>query len=193
MIDIKYRQEKVSKALYVIPALLVAAGILFITFGLSALNESSNYFLAILIPVLFILGGVLMFVFTLKEAKKTQQDIIEVREKGLLVDGEVLDIETHEHYSSDGDGGTNVDYTYNFIVRFNDPNTLEPVVAESVETFQRYELKGPNCQLRVYNGKVLVEKAEVEEAKSNPKAVVFAIVAFVILFLVVAAKWLGLF
>lgn len=50
-----------------------------------------------------------------------------------------------------------VEYSYRFLVNCGDKTV------ESIETFTKYELEGDKCRALRYNGKVLVDEAQVKE------------------------------
>jgi len=167
MVNIKYSQEKVNKLFYVVPGAFVLFGALFLFLLLGSKDSEGNGpGLFILMPVIMLAIGVWFFRSTLKKAKEAQREILEIKEKGRQLDGEILRIDEHRYVSHDSHG-RHTTYYYNFVVNYQDPDTLEQVTAESVTTYERYELQSPFCKLRLYEGKVLVEQADVTFQKSR--------------------------
>jgi len=192
MVDIKYPQERINAMFIIFPSLFIAAGLFVL--GLNFFTKSDSVdgmAFTILFGLVFLVVGVGLLLSFLKKAIDGKKEVVELRQQGKQLFGEILHIEEHVTITHGSRGGTHHNYSYNFIVKYADPESLEPIIAESVVTTQKYELKSPQCQIRVLNGKVLVEKANVEIVKN--KYAFVPILVFVIFILIVLSKQFNLF
>jgi len=167
MTDVKYNQERINFLFILVPSAFMIFGLALIVISLFLESDSAQ---GKLVPALFgliplVIGGV-MFYLCMKKALQSKREVVDLREKGRQLFGEILDIEEHVTVTHDEHGSHN-HYTYGFIVRYSDPDTFQPVVTESVATAQHYTVTNPQCQIRVLDGKVLVEKAYVEKVKQK--------------------------
>jgi len=191
MTDIKYSQERINFLYILVPSAFIAVGLFMLVMTLFMESDSAQ---GKLIPALIGLiplavGGVTLYL-CLKKAVKDKREVIDLREKGRQLFGEILDIEEHVTVTHDEHGSHN-HYTYTFVVRYSDPDTFQPVIAESVQTAQHYAVTNPQCQIRMLDGKVLVEKAYVEKVKQKFSFV--PIVLFLAVAVFIVGKWMNWF
>jgi len=186
MVEIKYQQEKINPLFIIIPSIFTIIGLfIFCTNVLFKSGSSQNPLATSGISLLFILSGIGVMFATLKNYLKSKKELNELHLYGKKLIGEIIKIEEHVTSVTSGDD-TYDTYTYNFIVKYTDPNTNESVIAESIETYQNYELINPECVIRLLDGKVLVEKAYVKKAKPG-----FAWIIPVVFFLIVTLFMIG--
>jgi len=191
MTDIKYSQERINFLYILIPSAFIIAGLYML--GTTLLKQSDagqGKLVGALFGGITLLVGVVALILCLKKAIKDKREIADLREKGRQLFGEILDIEEHVSITHD-ENGSHKHYTYTFIVRYSDPDTFQPVIAESIMTYRKYELKNPQCMIRVLDGKVLVEKAYVETVKQ--KFSFIPILFFLVFAVIIIGKWMNWF
>jgi len=191
MTDIKYSQERINFLFILVPSAFIIAGLFMLGITLFGQSDSSQgNLIGSLFGVITLLVGVGALILCMKKAVKSKREVVDLREKGRQLFGEILDIEEHVSITHD-EHGSHKHYTYTFIVRYSDPDTFQPVIAESVMTYRKYDLKNPQCMIRVLDGKVLVEKAYVEAVKQ--KFTFIPILFFLVFAVIIIGKWMNWF
>lgn len=160
MVRVDYKQTKINKTEIIVPVIFYVVGIFMICNGYYKEGLSAEFYSQSLVPALGLIAFISACSYGLaKQHTKKVNEIKKFLENGYRVDGEVLNINTH-NYTVRKKSGTYRENYFTFTVKYTDPFTGKEVIKESIRTFTYYKLNTNYCALRVLDGEVLVESVD---------------------------------